>query len=146
MGRPTRDCLFVDVARDGVSALKLWNFNGEPHPVLSEGDEPLPVLSQGGDGEGGGGGDGGGRAGGRLGLRTGGADGAERGGEGEGARGGKEGGGGDDGVGEGGGGGGAGGGAVCPPNAIVGAFHVQGAHWDFETHGLVCASQVRSSG
>jgi len=26
-GRPTRDCLFVDVARDGVSALKIWNRN-----------------------------------------------------------------------------------------------------------------------
>ena len=26
-GRPTRDCLFADVARDGVSALKVWNVN-----------------------------------------------------------------------------------------------------------------------
>lgn len=26
-GRPTRDCLFVDVCRDGVSALKVWNVN-----------------------------------------------------------------------------------------------------------------------
>ena len=26
-GRPTRDCLFADVGRDGVSALKVWNAN-----------------------------------------------------------------------------------------------------------------------
>ncbi|XAR68535.1 Galactinol--sucrose galactosyltransferase [Bertholletia excelsa] len=26
-GRPTRDCLFVDPARDGVSLLKIWNVN-----------------------------------------------------------------------------------------------------------------------
>jgi len=26
-GRPTRDCLFRDVARDGQSALKIWNRN-----------------------------------------------------------------------------------------------------------------------
>ena len=26
-GRPTRDCLFADVARDGKSALKIWNLN-----------------------------------------------------------------------------------------------------------------------
>ncbi|XP_010523968.1 PREDICTED: probable galactinol--sucrose galactosyltransferase 2 [Tarenaya hassleriana] len=26
-GRPTRDCLFVDPARDGVSLLKVWNLN-----------------------------------------------------------------------------------------------------------------------
>lgn len=27
VARPTRDCLFADVAADGVSPLKLWNFN-----------------------------------------------------------------------------------------------------------------------
>ena len=26
-GRPTRDCLFTDVTRDGVTALKVWNKN-----------------------------------------------------------------------------------------------------------------------
>lgn len=26
-GRPTRDCLFVDPARDGISLLKIWNVN-----------------------------------------------------------------------------------------------------------------------
>lgn len=26
-GRPTRDCLFIDPARDGVSLLKIWNMN-----------------------------------------------------------------------------------------------------------------------
>ncbi|KAF8043994.1 hypothetical protein BT93_A2084 [Corymbia citriodora subsp. variegata] len=26
-GRPTRDCLFVDPARDGISLLKIWNLN-----------------------------------------------------------------------------------------------------------------------
>lgn len=26
-GRPTRDCLFVDPARDGISLLKIWNMN-----------------------------------------------------------------------------------------------------------------------
>jgi raffinose synthase len=26
-GRPTRDCIFTDVGRDGVSALKVWNIN-----------------------------------------------------------------------------------------------------------------------
>ena len=26
-GRPTRDCLFADVGKDGISALKIWNEN-----------------------------------------------------------------------------------------------------------------------
>mmetsp|Transcript_21000 Transcript_21000/g.45780 ORF Transcript_21000/g.45780 Transcript_21000/m.45780 type:complete len:1019 (-) Transcript_21000:67-3123(-) len=29
-GRPTRDCLFADVGRDGTSALKIWNVNQAP--------------------------------------------------------------------------------------------------------------------
>ena len=26
-GRPTRDCLYADTCRDGVSSLKVWNVN-----------------------------------------------------------------------------------------------------------------------
>lgn len=29
-GRPTRDCIFADVGKDGTSALKIWNVNGSP--------------------------------------------------------------------------------------------------------------------
>jgi len=28
-GRPTRDCIFADVGKDGISALKIWNTNRE---------------------------------------------------------------------------------------------------------------------
>jgi len=73
-GRPTRDCLFADVTSDGVSALKLWNYNGNHN--------------------------------------------GECNGECNGA-----------------------GTARLPPNAVVGAFNVQGARWDFETHGPVAAAQ-----
>jgi len=33
-GRPTRDCLFVDVGRDGTSALKIWNRNRAGNGVV----------------------------------------------------------------------------------------------------------------
>eukprot|EP00967_Tisochrysis_lutea_P088011 scaffold124638_cov33-Tisochrysis_lutea.AAC.4 len=83
VGRPTRDCLFADVGADGLSALKLWNFNGKLAPIVSDGVNPGGATNSGGAPV-----------------------------------------------------------AYCPPNAVVGAFNVQGSRWDFDTHGAVVASQM----
>eukprot|EP00536_Pseudo-nitzschia_multiseries_P007832 jgi/Psemu1/256612/estExt_Genewise1Plus.C_1890006 len=40
-GRPTRDCIFSDVGRDGTSALKIWNVNRAPKTS----DSPTPSRS-----------------------------------------------------------------------------------------------------
>ena len=37
-GRPTRDCIFTDVGRDGISALKVWNINNRVDSGNDEND------------------------------------------------------------------------------------------------------------
>mmetsp|Transcript_13249 Transcript_13249/g.37288 ORF Transcript_13249/g.37288 Transcript_13249/m.37288 type:complete len:1115 (+) Transcript_13249:192-3536(+) len=46
-GRPTRDCIFTDVGRDGTSALKIWNVN-RASPKTSKSPTPSRSLSCGG--------------------------------------------------------------------------------------------------